>query len=174
LRFVSIVVHLHGAKLLLLTVFSALLASAECIPFADAAKHVGTSNCVIGKVVKVTRLDSGTTFLNFCEDYRTCPFQVVIFRGDLRHVGDVRQLEGRTIEVEGDIKAYDGHPEIILRDASQLGGAAAKIPSMPKGFDVENKGRFSAGSAKRSKSAKTPKKAKRQTAPIQIEDQETE
>jgi hypothetical protein len=167
-------VHLRSAKLLLFTVFSVLLASAGCIPFTDAAKHIGTSNCVTGKVVKVTRLDTGTTFLNFCEDYRTCPFQVVIFRGDLRHVGDMRQLEGRTIQVEGDIKEYAGHPEIMLRDAGQLRGAAAKIPPMPKGFDVENKGRFSAGSAKRSKSAKTPKKSKRQTAPIQNEDQETE
>jgi hypothetical protein len=159
--------------LLLLMVASRLLA-AECVPFPEAAKHIGTSQCVSGKVVKVTRLDSGTTFLNFCEDYRTCPFQVVIFRGDLRHVGDVRQLEGRNIEVEGDIKEYDRHAEIILKDSSQLRGAAAKIPPMPKGFDVENKGRFSAGKMKYPKASAKRKKPSQQSAPIETEDAETQ
>ena len=99
---------------------------------------------------------------------------MVIFRNDLRHVGDVRQLEGRTIEIEGDVKEYDRHPEIILKDSGQLRGAAAKIPPMPKGFDVENKGRFSAGKMKHPKSSTQPKKASRQSAPIQTMDPETD
>ena len=163
----------RNTALFVLIVASRLPALPECIPFSDAGKHVGASKCVSGKVLKVTRLDSGTTFLNFCEDYRTCPFQVVIFRSDLRHVGDVRQLEGRTIEIEGDIKEYDRHAEIILKESGQLRGAAAHIPPLPKGFDVENKGHFSAGSAKRPKAAKTPKKSRQATAPIDIEDSET-
>ncbi|HVO61739.1 MAG TPA: hypothetical protein VMT53_12445 [Terriglobales bacterium] len=154
--------------MLLVVLFPGLLA-AECVPFTDAAKHIGTSQCVTGKVVKVTRLDSGTTFLNFCEDYRTCPFQVVIFPSDLRHVGDIRQLEGRMIEIEGDIKEYDRHPEIILRDAGQLRGAAAKIPPMPKGYDVENKGRFSAGKMNYPKASKPRKKPSHQDAPRETE-----
>ena len=161
----------RNATLVLGIVASRLLA-AECIPFTEAAKHVGTSQCVSGKVVKVTRLDSGTTFLNFCEDYRTCPFQVVIFRSDLRHVGDVRQLEGRVIEIQGDIKEYDRHPEIILKDSGQLRGAAARIPPMPKGYDVEHKGRFSAGKMQHPKSSTQRKKSTRQSAPIETTDPE--
>lgn len=163
-----------STALLLSILFSKLLASAECIPFSDAPKHVGTSKCVTGKVFKVSRLDSGTTFLNFCEDYRSCPFQVVVFRNDLAHVGDVRQLEGRTIEIHGDIQEYDRRAEIILREVRQLRGDAARIPPLPKGFDVENKGRFSAGSAKRPQTAKTSRKPKHQTAPVQMEDPETQ
>ncbi len=163
-----------NAMLLLLVTALPFPASAGCIPFTDAAKYVGTSTCVTGKVVKVTRLDSGTTFLNFCEDYRTCPFQVVIFRGDLRHVGDVRQLQDRTIEVDGDIKQYDRQPEIILRDAAQLRGAAAKIPPLPKGFDVEKKGRFSAGTFKHPKSSTQKKSSSPRGAPIPTGDLETE
>jgi hypothetical protein len=163
----------RNATLFLLIAATRLLA-AECIPFTAAPKHVGTSKCITGKVVKVTRLDSGTTFLNFCEDYRTCPFQVVVFRSDLRHVGDVRQLEGRSIEIDGDIKEYDRHAEIILKDSGQLRGAAARIPPMPKGFDVENKGRFSAGKMKYPKSSTPRKKASRQSAPIETTDTETQ
>jgi len=85
----------RNATLFLLIAATRLLA-AECIPFTAAPKHVGTSKCITGKVVKVTRLDSGTTFLNFCEDYRTCPFQVVVFRSDLRHVGDWKAVASKS------------------------------------------------------------------------------
>jgi hypothetical protein len=128
----------------------------DCIPITEARQHIGKTRCVTGKVVKVTRIPSGTHFLNFCQDYRTCPFQVVVFRGDLKHVGDVRQLEGRIIQIHGDIKDYDGRPEIVLKHASQLKGEAARIPPLPKKYDVENKGRYSAGRFKHPKATRQP------------------
>jgi hypothetical protein len=165
----------YSPKLIVLsTLLLGSVASADCIPFSDAAKHVGSRKCVTGKIAKVTRLASGTTFLNFCEDYRTCPFQVVVFRGDLRHVGDVRQLEGQMIEINGDIREYDRHAEIILRNASQLRGASGKIPPLPKDFDVEKKGRFSAGKFSHPKSRSKQPKPSRQPAPIQTEEPESQ
>src|SRR5215471_8530626 len=74
-----------------------------------------------------------------------CPFTVVVFANDLKDVGDVRRLVGRTIEIRGNVKAYDGRPEIILRRISQIEGGAAMIPPLPKNYDVENRGHFSAG-----------------------------
>lgn len=139
------------------------LASAGCIPFSDAQKHIGETRCVSGVVHAVKEGTKGVTYLDFCEDYRLCPFTVVVFPGDLKHVGDVRELKGKTVEVHGEIRPYDDRAEIILREYQQLTGAAAKIPRLPKNFDVEKKGRFSAGklnypsSGKRS-SRKTKKK----------------
>ena len=150
--------------------FSPLLAFGECISMEKAGAHLGTNKCVGGRVVKVTRGERGTTYLNFCEDYRVCPFQVVVFAGDLRHIGDVRQLAGKTIEIHGDIKAYDGRPEIILRQIRQLKGGGGVVPPLPKDFDVEKKGRYSAGKFSHPKSSTRTKHAKRQTAPIQMED----
>jgi hypothetical protein len=149
--------------------FSPVLGSADCLPFQSAPTHVGSTKCVTGKVLRVTRTSQGTTFLNFCENYRTCPFQVVVFRGDLKNLGDVRQLEGRVIEIHGDIKMYDGHPEIVLRRPRQLHGDAAKIPPLPKDFDVEKKGRYSAGKFSYPK-ASHRKASKRQGPPIPTED----
>jgi hypothetical protein len=148
---------------------------AECLSFTEAHKHLGTSRCVTGKVLKITNSDQGTTFLNFCEDYRVCPFQVVVFRGDLPHVGDVRQLVGKNIEIHGKIDDYDGHTEIVLKRVRQLQGDAAKIPPLPKGFDVEKKGRYNAGRLSHPK-ASHPKSSssRRQSKPIQMEDPETE
>jgi hypothetical protein len=121
--------------------------AAECIPFSLAQKHIGETRCVSGQVFAVKEGSKGVTYLDFCEDYRMCPFTVVIFPGDLKHVGDVRELKGKTVEIHGEIKHYDDRAEIILREYEQLGGTAARIPPLPKNFDVEKKGRYSAGNA---------------------------
>jgi len=86
-----------------------------------------------------------------------CPFTVVVFSNDLKDVGDVRRLAGRTIEIRGALKAYDGRPEIILSRISQIEGGAAMIPPLPKNYDVENRGHFSAG---RLRPTKRPTKTK--------------
>jgi hypothetical protein len=77
------------------------LSQANCLPFEEARKHVGEIKRITGKVVRVKQGNRGVHFLDFCEDYRLCPFTVVIFPGDLKSVGDVRQLQGRQIEIHG-------------------------------------------------------------------------
>jgi len=120
--------------------------AADCIPFTQARDHLGEEQCVTGKVLRVKRGIRGTTFFDFCEDFRVCPFTVVVFPGKLKDIGDVRALENRVIEVHGPVKEYDGRAEIVLDQLRQLGSQAALIPKLPKNFDVENKGHYSAGS----------------------------
>ena len=91
-----------------LLLFFATQVFADCIPFTDARQHVGSTQCVRGTVLNVKEGSKGVTFLDFCEDFRTCPFVVVVFPGDLKQVGDVRQLKGRTIEIKGTVTSYDG------------------------------------------------------------------
>jgi hypothetical protein len=116
----------------------------------QAPAHVGDTKCVSGKVMTVSPGPSGTTFLNFCDDYHQCPFTVVAFARDLREVGDVRQLAGKPIEIHGKITEYDGHPEIIFRQSRQLRGQT-KLPPIPKEYDVERRGHYSAGKFKHPK-----------------------
>jgi hypothetical protein len=86
---------------------------------------------------------------------------------------DVRHLVGKNIEIHGKIEDYDGHTEIVLKRLRQLQGDAGKIPPLPKGFDVEKKGRYNAGRLSHPKSTR-PKSSKRQSHPIQMEDPEIE
>jgi hypothetical protein len=132
------------------------LCASDCIPIAEANQHVGQNTCVAGHVQRVKIGMKGVHFLDFCEDQMACPFTVVVFPSDLRDVGDVRRLAGRTIEIKGPIKLYDGRPEIILKHISQITGGAAMIPPLPKNYDVENRGHYSAGHlySKRLKAAK--------------------
>lgn len=118
--------------------------AADCIPIAEAGRHVGQSACVTGRVVRV-KAARGVHFLDFCEDQMACPFTVVVFSHDLKDVGDVRRLEGRTIEIHGAVKVYDGRAEIVLRSVGQITGGAALIPPLPKEYDVEKTGHYSAG-----------------------------
>jgi len=144
---------LHSAILLL----SPLLNASDCIPIHEAGQHVGETKCVAGKVLKIKVGAKGVHFLDFCEDQMACPFTVVVFPSDLKDVGDVRRLEGRVIEVHGAVKLYEGRAEIILNRIGQVTGGAALIPPLPKNYDVENRGHYSAG---RLRPTKKPAKTK--------------
>jgi len=128
-------------------------ATAACLPIAQAPGKIGADACVTGMVVKVVESEKGGAwFLDFCEDYRKCPFTVVVFTRDLKDVGDVRQLQGKSIEIWGRIRSYGGRAEIILRNARQLRGEAAKLPPLPKEYDVQRRGRYRAAAPSTSQS----------------------
>ncbi|MGA9040711.1 MAG: hypothetical protein WB421_09270 [Terriglobales bacterium] len=150
--------------------FSTLCRAAECIPFTEALNHIGEIHCVTGKVLNVKQGSGGVHYLDFCEDYRLCPFTVVIFPRDLKSIGDVRQLQGRTIEVHGPVKGYDGRAQIVLAEARQLSGDSARIPPLPKSYDVEKAGHYSAGNISRPKTRKTYAKKVPATLPIEVGD----
>ena len=131
--------------LLALLLLSGVALAKDCVPFDQAADHIGKKTCVSGKVLKVAASQSGSLFLDFCEDYRKCPFTVIIFRRNLADVGDVRLLEGKEIEIYGKIKEWHGRSEIILTNAKQLQGDAANLPPIPKTYDADRRGNYSAG-----------------------------
>ncbi len=149
--------------------------AADCVPFSKAADKIGEVACISGRVLKVTSTGSGTWFLNFCEDYRTCPFSVVVFSRDLRDVGDIRTLEGKEIQISGTVKSYKGQPEIVLRDRSQLRGEYANVPKLPKDFDTSRHGSYSAGKfkgPKRPTVSSSTKKPQDRRNPDREEDEE--
>ena len=135
------------SALALLAALSLHPSSAKCLPIEDAIHRVGDRVCVAGKVFKVEQEASGMHILHFCDvaTATACPFQVVVYPHDLRDVGDVRWLEGKDVEIRGAIKDRSGIAEMTLNDARQLRGAAAKLPLIPKQYDVESRGKFSAG-----------------------------
>jgi len=153
-----------------LSLTTQLVFASGCIPIAEARQHVGETQCVTGKVLRVRAAASRVHFLEFCEDQMACPFTVVVFSHDLKDVGDVRRLEGRTIEIRGVVKLYDGRPEIILSRISQITGGAAMIPPLPKNYDVENRGHYSAGRLYPTKKPKKTKATPNPTATYDVED----
>jgi len=161
--------------LLMAVMLFPVVASADCIPMAQAREHIGEDQCVTGKVFRVKHGGRGETWFDFCEDFRVCPFTVVVFPGHLKDIGDVRQLANRVIEIHGTLKEYDGRAEIVLSQLRQLGGEAAHIPKLPKNYDVENRGHYSTGRVSFPRSKHTAsKKRQTPTLPIEIPDENDE
>jgi hypothetical protein len=143
----------------------------DCVSFAEAGKHLGAAQCIRGTVLHVETGSRGTTVLNFCQEAKACPFTVVVFPADLKKMGDVRQLEGRQIEIKGTIQNYDGRAEIVLRRTQQLGeGAFLLFPQVPTAYDVERAGKYSPGKFEHPKEER--EKHKKQGDPVPIEDPE--
>ena len=94
--------------------------SRPCIDFHQAGAHTGEQSCVSGRVLKVFTARSGNTFLDFCADFRNCPFTSLIFSSDRPKFGDLASLGGRQIEIRGKIVPYHGQPEIIVSDPGQI------------------------------------------------------
>jgi hypothetical protein len=91
-----------------------------CEQIQDAGTHLGEDGCVTGRVLRVYVSHNGNAFLDFCSNYRECPFTSVIFASDLNKFGDVSTLTGRQVEIRGRLKSYRGQPEIVIQDPQQL------------------------------------------------------
>ncbi len=179
MRFCSASSLSRAAVLLAALLSTGHVLAADCVSFADARHYIGKSLCISGTIFHVKDGRNGVTFLDFCDDYEVCPFTVVVFAGDLRKVGDVRQLKGRAVQIQGRIEEYDGRAEIILKNPQQLGETASLLPplsknaalapTLPADYDVERRGHYSAGKFKRPKKAKAAA-PKKQGAPISTED----
>jgi len=94
-----------------------------CVDMRDAATLVGKRGCVAALVLRVYSSRSGNTFLDFCQDYRTCPFTSVIFADDKAKFGNLEAMQGKRVEIRGDVVTYRGHPEIVIHDPQQVRGA---------------------------------------------------
>ena len=90
------------------------------IDYTEASKYVGEYKTVRGRVDNVSISAKNNSFLNFCPDYRTCSFSATIFSSDAYKFSNIRGYEGKIVEIIGLIKTYQGRPEIIINDPSQI------------------------------------------------------
>jgi hypothetical protein len=99
---------------------AAALVSIGTIPYTEASKHVGEIASVRGTLVEAYTSASGTVFLDFCKNYKTCPFSGVIFADDTKKFGDLSRYAGEVITLTGKISSYQGKAEIVLSEPSQI------------------------------------------------------
>jgi hypothetical protein len=95
----------------------------SCVEFRSASTLVGKAGCVAGLVQRVYTAHSGNTFLDFCQDFRDCPFTSLVFATDKPNFGDLGTLQGKRVELHGEVTSYQGRPEIIVHDPGQVRSA---------------------------------------------------
>lgn len=97
--------------------------SGPCVDFRQAPSRAGENGCISGYVLRAYTSKTGNTFLDFCRDYKSCPFTSVIFASDRGKFGNLETLEGRQVNLHGFISIYNGQAEIIVHDPRQIQAA---------------------------------------------------
>lgn len=89
----------------------------------DAGEYLGRELIVEGKIVdSYHSRESNTVFLNFGKPYPNQCFTAVIFSSDLHKFVQNPEdyYSGKTVRITGEVKEYEGRPEIILENPSQI------------------------------------------------------
>ncbi len=90
----------------------------KTIPFQSAPQHVGERVWVRGEVDHVFVSGNNHYFLNFCPDFLDCPFYAVVFSENVHLFEELEEL--RKVKIYGKISLYQGRPQIVIEDPSQL------------------------------------------------------
>jgi micrococcal nuclease len=98
------------------------LTGLKIIEACQAGNYYGEELIVEGKVVSTYRSKTNTVFLNFGEPYPKQCFTGVIFSSDQYKfvASPEKYYSGKRVRIRGKIKEYQGKPEIILKDPSQI------------------------------------------------------
>ena len=94
-------------------------------PYTDAKNHVGEYVEITGTLVNLHLTKSGTLFLDFCKNYKTCPFSAVVLNRDRGAFSSLADLEGKEVALRGSIKLYQNKPEIVLSHPEDIGAKDA-------------------------------------------------
>jgi DNA/RNA endonuclease YhcR with UshA esterase domain len=86
---------------------------------AEAAKWIGKQVVVIGVVAQVSVRPS-LVFLNFDKAYPSNLFTAIIRNKNTNEFENLSALRGKAVSVKGQIKDYNGKPEMELTGKSQL------------------------------------------------------
>ena len=94
----------------------------DAIDACNAGNYIGKEKTVAGKIADGYKSKTNTVFLNFEKPYPNQCFTAVIFSSDLINFPENPQsfYEGKIVKIKGVIKEYQGKPEIILKDRSQI------------------------------------------------------
>jgi len=94
----------------------------KVIDACQAGNYYGDEIIVEGKVVDAYRSKKNNVFLNFGKPYPNQCFSAVIFSSDLLKFGEnpEKYYNQKTLRIRGKIQEYQGKPEIILKDLSQI------------------------------------------------------
>jgi DNA/RNA endonuclease YhcR with UshA esterase domain len=94
-------------------------ATTVTIGAAQAAAHIGKQVTVTGIVAQVSFRPS-LIFLNFSKPYPDSPFTAIIRNSHTNEFDQLSALKGKPVSVQGQVKDYNGKPEMELTSKSQL------------------------------------------------------
>jgi hypothetical protein len=107
------------AGLVLLLVFAAVPASAGRIRAWDADAHVGETATVEGRL-HVDRMASGEIYLDLDGASDGAPLSGYISRWNANRFPGLAALDGKLVDITGEITTFRYRPEIFITDPGQI------------------------------------------------------
>jgi micrococcal nuclease len=94
----------------------------EVVGPCQAGKFIGQEKIIEGKVADAYRSKTNTVFFNFDKPYPNHCFTSVIFSSNQYKFVESpeKYYLDKTVRIKGNIKLYEGKPEVILNDPSQI------------------------------------------------------
>jgi len=94
----------------------------EVIGDCQAGNFSGKEKIIEGKVADAYKSKTNTVFINFDKPYPNHCFVAVIFSANLYKFieNPEKYYANKTVRIKGVIKEYEGKPEVILSDPSQI------------------------------------------------------
>jgi len=91
------------------------------VPWNEAHRHVGQQITVEGRVVNTHRSKTNVVFLNFARDWRG-KFYIPVFRSAYKTMPTAAEqfFLNKTIRVTGEVKIFNGAPNIAVNQLSQI------------------------------------------------------
>jgi DNA/RNA endonuclease YhcR with UshA esterase domain len=93
---------------------------APTISPTEAQSHAGQSVTVEGTVSNVHKIPNGITFIDMGGKFPENTFTAVILAADAAKFPEMTSLNGKTVDVTGEVRLYKGKPEILLKDPAQI------------------------------------------------------
>lgn len=90
------------------------------VHFSKASDHIGEKFWVWGPVDHVFVSGNNNYFINFCPDFRKCPFSSVIFSENAFKFDDVESWAGSVVYIYGGITTYEGRSQVIIESQEQV------------------------------------------------------
>jgi len=108
----------------------AVLAQGGTLSADQAGAHVGQSATVEGKI-SVQRTRDGETYIRVDGKGPDAPMSAYVSRWNRAKFQDVDKLDGKNVQITGQISTFRGKPEIFLTDPGQIAPKAEPPPAAP-------------------------------------------
>jgi len=86
----------------------------------DAKNHIGDTAIVKGEVSQLSVTKGGQVYFNMGGKYPNNKFSAVILKANVSKFDNVKDYEGKIVEIKGEIKLYNSKPEIVLEKKDQI------------------------------------------------------
>ncbi len=101
-----------------MVVISSLTFSQDTVSSKEAKNFIGEEKIVTGKVASVFTSNKGTVLINFDEVYPNATFVAVIKTLSDTDYSNIKK--GVILTLSGKIEEYNGKPQIIIKEQSQI------------------------------------------------------